>query len=81
MWERSALITLAVSRGGFTGVAAEQKDKRYDGREERKREERAKKESKEVNQNEISSFRALLGTHRFELWLQVPEKKKKKNCI
>lgn len=77
MWERSVLITLAVSRGGFTGAAAEQKDKRYDGREERKREERAK----EVDQNEISSLRALLGTHRFQLQLQVPEKKKKKNLI
>lgn len=30
-----------------------------------------------MNQNEIQSFRALLGTYRFVLWLQVSEKKKR----
>lgn len=72
MQERSDVITLAVSRGGFTGVAAEQTGTK-------KREKRAKEESRKVNQNELYSFRALLGTYRFVLWLQVSEKKKRMN--
>lgn len=35
MYEGSDAITLAVSRGGFTGVAAQQKDERCDGEKER----------------------------------------------
>lgn len=36
MYEGSDVITLAVSRGGFTGVAAQQKDERCDGQKERR---------------------------------------------
>lgn len=46
------VITLAVSRGGFTGAAAEQKDKRYDGQEQRKeRREQRKSQEKWIRMN------------------------------